>query len=144
MLNYKEFFSIGDNFTLTELKDARNKKLYNLLKLNIPNIDKQIYSSQINKVYRIAKLDISARTVNLPEYQLTKPFRINNYEKFFSNYSESKSYREKLLPDNSKVVLEEIKKNNNGKEENIFRSYKILPSGIVTEYDIELAKELLN
>lgn len=94
MRNYKDFFNIKDNFTLTELKNARNKKLFNLLKLNIANIDKQMYSIQINKIYRIAKLDILARTAQ--KYNIPYKF----YNKF--NYKEE--------------ILEEIRKNNNDKE----------------------------
>ena len=98
MKNYKEFFNIKDNFTLPELIEARDKKKYSLSKLAIPNIDKKIYMSQIDKLFRIARFEL----YNQPSNLFYTPF--NHFSRFdndlynlrnnYNNYSESKSYRE--------------------------------------------------
>ena len=58
-ISYVDFFQLNKNFTLEDLKQARNKKINSLSKLDIPEHDKKFYGEQIINLYNEAKLDLA-------------------------------------------------------------------------------------
>jgi hypothetical protein len=133
------FFNLADNFTLDELKQARNMKLNNLMKSNINDEDKKIYAEQILSNYKQQKYmveynnKITNRIKNLQQNMFSNMNsnikQLNNMKNSSNYISHQKSMSQKSMPDGSIIVSEITTKTHNGKTEKTENSYKILPSG---------------
>ena len=148
-VNFMTFFGLRENFTLDELRNAKNSKLNSLANTPLTKEEKHVYATEIIRLYKKAKRQISQ---NYNNFSLT-PF--NNSNSFFNNMinhmqqfnfdnmqntssnftSQSRSYNERMLSDGSKIIMEVNKKNNNGQINEEIKSYKILPNG--TRQDID-------
>jgi len=120
-VSYKDFFQLKDNFTMEELKQARNNKINSLVKLNISDFDKKFYAEQIINLYNEAKFDLAHAQSVFPFSTNLTLFNDNfqNLENF-NSYSSASSYQSITNSDGSKTVIEKNKTSKNGKvEENV-------------------------
>jgi len=142
-VNFMTFFGLRENFTLDELRNAKNTKLNSLANTKLSEEDKQVYALEIIRLYKKAKRQISQNYNNFSLTPLNnsnsflnnminhmQQFNFNNLQNTSSNFaSQSRSYNERMLSDGSKIVMEVIKTNNNGTIKEEIKSYKILPNG---------------
>jgi len=132
------FFGLTQNFTLEDLRNAKNTKLNSLANTKLSEEDKQVYALEIIRLYKKAKRQISQ---NHDNFMLT-PFNYSNnifntminhmrqFDNTSNNFaSQSRTYNERRLADGSKIVMEVYKTNNNGTIKEEIKSYKILPNG---------------
>ena len=145
-IGYRDFFQLKDNFTLEELKQARNIKINSLSKLDISEPDKKFYAEQIINMYNEAKFDLahsqsifSIKPFGFGSFSLfndnffkeiEKSFETssNNLEQF-NSYSSASSYQSISNSDGSKTIIEKNKTSKNGKVEEKINSYKLDTSG---------------
>jgi len=135
------FFGLRENYTLNELKNARNTKLNSLANTSLSDEDKKVYASEIMRLYKKAKRQITLNnnfsltpfynSNNLFNNILNQMPNINNLTSNFS--SQSRSYSERRLSDGSKIIMETIRKNNNGEINEEIKTYKVLPNGTKQE-----------
>lgn len=135
-VNLMTFFGLRENFTIEDLRNAKNSKLNSLANTKLSEEDKQVYALEIIRLYKKVKRQISQNHNNLT---LT-PFNYSNnivntinYMQQFNNTSsnfasQSRTYNKRRLTDGSKIVMEVNKTNNNGSTKEEIKSYKILPA----------------
>jgi len=135
-VNFKTFFGLRENFTLDELRNAKNSKLNSLANSKLSEEDKQVYALEIIRLYKKAKRQISQNNNNFSLTPLNnminhmQQFYFNNLQNTSGNFtSQSRSYNERMLSDGSKIVMEVNKINNNGTIKEEIKSYKILSNG---------------
>jgi hypothetical protein len=142
-VNFMTFFGLRENFTLDELRNAKNSKLNSLANTKLSEEDKQVYALEIIRLYKKAKRQISQNHNNFSLIPLNnsnsffnnvinhmQQFNFNNLQNTLTNItSQSRSYNERMLSDGSKIVMEVNKTNNNGTIKEEIKSYKILPNG---------------
>jgi hypothetical protein len=138
-MSFLQFFNIPNNYTLKELREAKNKKIKDLIKLNISMNDKQIYANNIYKIYKLLKGKLLWSNFDNHRNMFFKGLDKFNRE---YNYS-SNIIKQKLLPDKSTIVVEILNKNVNGQIEKIAKAYKINKDGVKQEYKFEDAMKLL-
>ncbi len=80
-VNPRTFFGLGQNFTLEQLKTARNTKLNDLASSTMSNSEKQAYAEQVIRLYKKAKKELETEQNNQTQSELS-PFTSNN---LFSN-----------------------------------------------------------
>jgi hypothetical protein len=141
-VSLRTFFGLRENYTLDELKNARNTKLNSLANTKLSDEDKKVYASEIMRLYKKAKSKFTQKHNN---FSLTPFYNSNNFfnnilnqmqhiNNSSSNYaSQSRSYSERRLSDGSKIIMETIRKNNNGEINEEVKSYKVLPNGTKQE-----------
>jgi hypothetical protein len=147
-VNFMTFFGLRENFTLDELRNAKNNKLHSLANTSLTNEEKYVYATEIIKLYKKAKRQISQNyylsllpfnnSNNIFNNMLnhTQQFNFNNMQNTSGNFtSKSRSYNERMLSDGSKIIMEVNKTNNNGQVNEEIKSYKILPNGTRQEID---------
>lgn len=148
-VNFMTFFGLRENFTLDELRNAKNNKLHSLANTSLTNEEKYVYATEIIKLYKKAKRQISQNYYNLSLSPFnnsnnifnnmlnhTQQFNFNNMQNTSGNFtSQSRSYNERILSDGSKIIMEVNKTNNNGQVNEEIKSYKILPNGTRQEID---------
>jgi hypothetical protein len=141
-VNLRTFFGLRENYTLDELKNARNTKLNSLANTKLSDEDKKVYASEIMRLYKKAKNKFTQKDNNLsltPFYNSNNFFNniLNQMQQFknsSSNFSsQSRSYSERRLSDGSKIIMETIRKNNNGEINEEVKTYKVLPNGTKQE-----------
>lgn len=146
-VNVKTFFGLRENYTLDELRNAKNTKLNSLANTTLSNEDKQVYASEIIRLYKKAKRQFSHKHNNLsltPFYNSNNLFNnmLNHMQQFnFNNslntsgnfVSQSRSYNERRLNDGSKIIMEINKTNKNGEIKEEVKTYKVLPNGTKQE-----------
>jgi len=171
MVYYLEFFNLRNNFSWNDLEDAYQSKLNSLNGLNLPDIDKSVYSEQVQLLYRDAKRDLTQRERNsrLGNYDgLMRNYLWNGFDYFdrlerrmnqhFSNLYErlgsrnlnepignynSSSYREISQSDGSTIVVEETSSlDNHGHLNRTRNSYRRLVSGVREPLDYNEALRL--
>ena len=140
-VSYKDFFQLKENFTMEELKQARNNKINSLAKLNIVESDKKFYAEQIINLYNEAKFDLAHSQSIFPfnsnfslfndnffreiDQTLQSTFdNLNNLENF-NSYSSASSYQAITNSDGSKTVIEKNKTSKNGKVEEKVNTYLV-------------------
>jgi hypothetical protein len=138
-MSFLQFFNLPNNYTLKELREAKNKKIKDLIKLNISMNDKQIYANNIYKIYKLLKGKLLWSNFDNHRNMFFKGLDKFNRE---YNYS-SNIIKQKLLPDKSTIVVEILNKNVNGQIEKIAKAYKINKDGVKQEYKFEDAMKLL-
>jgi hypothetical protein len=131
-MSFLQFFNIPNNYTLKELREAKNKKIKDLIKLNISMNDKQIYANNIYKIYKLLKGKLLWSNFDNHRNMFFKGLDKFNRE---YNYS-SNIIKQKLLPDKSTIVVEILNKNVNGQIEKIAKAYKINKDGVKQEYKL--------
>lgn len=143
-VNVKTFFGLRENYTLDELRNAKNTKLNSLANTTLSNEDKQVYASEIIRLYKKAKSKFTQKHNNFsltPFYNSNNLFNnmLNQMQQFnfnnsSSNYaSQSRSYSERRLSDGSKIIMEINKTNKNGEIKEEVKTYKVLPNGTKQE-----------
>jgi hypothetical protein len=141
-VNLRTFFGLRENYTLDELRNARNTKLNSLANTSLSDEDKQVYASEIMRLYKKAKSKFTQKHNNFsltPFYNSNNFFnsilnQIPNINNFGSNFSsQSRSYSERRLSDGSKIIMETIRKNNNGEINEEVKTYKVLTNGTKQE-----------
>jgi hypothetical protein len=169
-VSFYSFFSLQDDFNWEQLEDAYRSKIDNLRKLNINEIDKQLYLEQIYLLYRQAKEELTHRERSHNDYgtyryglrnylwdgmdyfdklerRINKTMeRLNKKTSDLSNtnlYGTSRSYSEKLLPDGSSLVIEKNTINKNGNVQENTHSYKKLKDGTIEAIDYDKALALI-
>ncbi len=82
----KTFFNLNQNYTLEQLKNARNAKLNSVASSNMSFNDKQAFSEQVIRLYKKAKKDLAT---NLEQNQLSLQSQANNnpHSNFHSLFS---------------------------------------------------------
>ena len=153
------FFGLRENFTLDELRNAKNNKLHSLANTSLTNEEKYVYATEIIKLYKKAKRQISQNHNNLSLTPFNnsnnifnnmlnhiQQFNFNNMQNTSGNFtSQSQSYNERMLSDGSKIIMEVNKTNNNGQVNEEIKSYKILPNGTRQEIDYnDAVKAIMN
>lgn len=128
-LSYKHVLGLEDGYTLEQLNQSYLKKISTVSDSKLSDIDKQIYAETLKKYYKQAKNEIHRRKFfNFLEDDITSELRMPHL--FSSNvYSSSSTYKEKLMPDGSRIVLNESSSNNNGEITKNTNSYRRLPNG---------------
>jgi hypothetical protein len=148
------FFGLRENFTLDELRNARNNKLNSLANTSLTNEEKQVYASEIIRLYKKAKRQITQNYNNFSLIPFNNMFnqmqQVNNIfnQMLQSNTSgnfssQSKSYNERRLSDGTRIIIETIKTNNNGQTNEEVRTYKILSNGTKQEINYNDAVKTL-
>ena len=153
-VNLMTFFGLRENFTLDELRNARNNKLNSLANTSLTNEEKQVYASEIIRLYKKAKRQITQNYNNFSLIPFNNMFnqmqQVNNIfnQMLQSNTSgnfssQSKSYNERRLSDGTRIIIETIKTNNNGQTNEEVRTYKILSNGTKQEINYNDAVKTL-
>jgi len=143
-VNLMTFFGLRENYTLDELRNARNNKLNALANTSLTNEEKQVYASEIIRLYKKAKRQITQNYNNFSLIPFNNMFnqmqQVNNMfnqmqqSNTSGNFSsQSKSYNERRLSDGTRIIMETIKTNNNGQTNEEVKTYKILPNGTKQE-----------
>ena len=143
-LSYKNVLGLEDAYTLDKLNQAYLNKIRTINTTQLTDIDKQVYSETLKRYYNQAKNELHRRQLfNFFEDDMISELRMpqlfstrdvntanNNSNNFSSNvYSSSSTYKEKLMPDGSKIVVNESSSNNNGEITKNTNSYRRLPNG---------------
>lgn len=128
-LFYNHVLGLEDGYTLDQLNQSYLKKISTISDSKLSDIDKQIYSETLKKYYKQAKNEIHRRKLfNFLEDDITSELRMPHL--FSSNvYSSSSTYKEKLMPDGSRIIVNESSSNNNGEITKNTNSYRRLPNG---------------
>jgi len=136
-VSYKLFFNLGDNFTMEQLKYARNKKLNAISLMDVPDIDKKLYAEQVVELYKKGKKELLDR--NQPQtgfnINLMNPLNLGSFSMhMMSNafnmanmnvnaFSQSTSCQEIVNNDGTRTVIETTKTNNNGQIQETIKKY---------------------
>jgi len=139
-LSYKNVLGIEDNYTLDQLNQAYWNKINTISSSELSDIDKQVYAETLKKYYNQAKNELHRRQlfnffdedIITSELRIPKLFSTRNIETNNSSsnvYSSSSTYKEKLMPDGSRIVVNESSSNNNGEITKNTNSYRRLPNG---------------
>ena len=84
-LQYQQFFNLSNNYTLKELRKAKNNKIKNMKKLDISMIDKQIYAKNIYIIYKFLKSTLIVSNFNNHRNIFFKALDKFNKEHSYSN-----------------------------------------------------------
>lgn len=139
-LSYKNVFGLEDSYTLEQLNQVYWNKINTISTSELSDIDKQVYVETLKKYYTQAKNELHRRQlfnffdedIITSELRIPKLFSTRNIETNNSSsnvYSSSSTYKEKLMPDGSRIVVNESSSNNNGEITKNTNSYRRLPNG---------------
>ncbi len=142
-VSYRDFFQLKDNYTIEELKQARNNKINTLAKLDISEQDKKAYAEHIINLYNEAKFDLAHLHSLSPfrpwSFNLFNDNFFNEIEKSFqfnkdnidqyNSYSSASSYQSITNSDGTKTVIEKNKTSKNGKLDEKINTYQVDKSG---------------
>jgi hypothetical protein len=92
-VNPNLFFDLDNNYNLTQLKEARDKKLTSVASMSISNVEKQVYMEQVMRMYKKAKKELDEKdNQNQSLTQLSNPFSFGSFMtpsmSVFSNINE--------------------------------------------------------
>ena len=141
MENYLKYFGLTANYTNNELKNAYNKKINLISRLDISDIDKYFFIKQTRIQYKYLKNNHLYYNHNIFD-SFAKIFdnntsRSNNSNNSnYSSYSNFRTYSEKLNNDGTKTINETIKTNKNGIEEKKVNAYKKYPDGKIEKINL--------
>ena len=138
MENYLKYFGLTANYTNNELKNAYNKKINLISRLDISDIDKYFFIKQTRMQYKYLKNNHLYYNHNIFD-SFAKIFdnntsRSNNSN--YSSYSNFRTYSEKINNDGTKTINETIKTNKNGIEEKKVYAYKKYPDGKIEKINL--------
>jgi hypothetical protein len=160
-LSYKTVLELQDNYTIDQLNQAYWNKINKISSNILSDIDKHIYVETLKRYYDLAVDELHRRRFFNFDIDLIDFIRLNNMKESISYqmssqqqatqqqpsssntiYSSSTSYKEKLMPDGSKIVLNESVSNNNGDVTKNTNSYRRLANGSTEplEYNEALKK----
>jgi hypothetical protein len=139
-LSYKNVFGLEDSYTLEQLNQVYWNKINTISTSELSDIDKQVYVETLKKYYNQAKNELHRKQlfnffdedIITSELRIPKLFSTRNIETNNSSsnvYSSSSTYKEKLMPDGSRIVVNESSSNNNGEITKNTNSYRRLPNG---------------
>ncbi len=141
-VGYRDFFQLKDNFSIEELKQAKNNKINTLAKLDISEQDKKAYAEHIINLYNEAKFDLahlnsisSFRPLSFSLFndnffnEIEKFFQTNNNFNQYNSYSSASSYQSITNSDGTKTVIEQNKTSKNGKLDEKTNTYQVDKSG---------------
>lgn len=136
-VGYKLFFNLSDNFTMEQLKYARNKKLNAISLMEVSDIDKKVYAEQVVELYKKGKKELLDRTqpqagininlmnpLNLGAFSMqmmSNAFNMTNMN--VNAFSQSTSCQEIVNSDGTRTVIETTKTNNNGQIQETIKKY---------------------
>ena len=158
-LSYKTVLELQDNYTIDQLNQAYWNKINKLSSNNLSDIDKHIYVETLKRYYDLAVNELHRRRFFNFDIDLIDLIRLNNMKESLSSqlssqqqqassntiYSSSTSYKEKLMPDGSKIVLNESVSNNNGEITKNTNSYRRLANGATEPLEFnEALKQMEN
>jgi hypothetical protein len=138
MENYLKYFGLTANYTNDELKNAYNKKINLISRLDISDIDKYFFIKQTRTQYKYLKNNHLYYNHNIFD-SFAKIFDNNtsrNNNSNYSSYSNFRTYSEKLNNDGTKTINETIKTNKNGIEEKKVHAYKKYPDGKIEKINL--------
>jgi len=160
-LSYKTVLELQDNYTIDQLNQAYWNKINKISSNILSDIDKHIYVETLKRYYDLAVDELHRRRFFNFDIDLIDFIRLNNMKESISYqmssqqqatqqqpsssntiYSSSTSYKEKLMPDGSKIVLNKSVSNNNGDVTKNTNSYRRLANGSTEplEYNEALKK----
>ena len=149
-VNYKELFSLSNNYTKKELKKSLLNKIAKIDKLDISLQEKRFMLENYYIQYKIAKNNLLYKNSiitksNISQIALPDLFDLINKQfdkfnkmslldnpnpKFFTNsYAKSYSMKSQLNPDGTRSVIESTNNIVNGKSNKQTNSYKIDSKG---------------
>jgi len=157
-LSYKTVLELQDNYTINQLNQAYWNKINKISSNNLSDIDKHIYVETLKRYYDLAVDELHRRRFFNFDIDLIDLIRLNNMKESLSSqlssqqqsssntiYSSSTSYKEKLMPDGSKIVLNESVSNNNGEITKNTNSYRRLANGATEPLEFnEALKQMEN
>jgi hypothetical protein len=162
-LSYKTVLELQDNYTIDQLNHAYWNKINKISSNNLSDIDKHIYVETLKRYYDLAVDDLHRRRFFNFDIDLIDLIRLNNMKESLSSqlssqqqatqqsqssntiYSSSTSYKEKLMPDGSKIILNESVSNNNGEVTKNTNSYRRLENGTTEPLEFnEALKQMEN
>jgi len=167
-LSYKTVLELQDNYTIDQLNQAYWNKINKLSTNNLSDIDKHVYVETLKRYYDLAVDELHRRRFFNFDIDLIDLIRLNNMQEKLSSqlssqsqpqvqspqekqsssntiYSSSTSYKEKLMPDGSKIVLNESVSNNNGEITKNTNSYRRLANGATEPLEFnEALKQMEN
>jgi hypothetical protein len=163
-LSYKTVLELQDNYTIDQLNQAYWNKINKFSSNNLSDIDKHIYVETLKRYYDLAVDELHRRRFFNFDIDLMGLIRLNNIKESLSSqvlsqqatqekqssssntiYSSSTSYKEKLMPDGSKIVLNESVSNNNGEVTKNTNSYRRLANGATEPLEFnEALKQMEN
>lgn len=162
-VSFYSVLGLSQNFTLEELETAYKTKTNAIMENNsISEIEQHLLLVSLKKYFDQAYMNLARRNYFSTESLLTHSLdaaslfrtRLPAFDTLFSDfpsipisqdpqtttvYSSSSSYREKTLPDGSKVVLKETSSNRNGDVSRSTNSYRQLATGTTEPIEYEQA-----
>jgi hypothetical protein len=171
-MSYLTFFSLNNDFTILDLeKSYENKKKAIGESSNLSEADKEYFLENIQLLYKQAKQDYHRRELTNMNNTRTRNL-IPRYRSLFDNFldfpsmpdewlsfrgfeipsqqsqstfsSSSSSYRERFLPDGSRIVINENTTNNNGEITKNTNSYRRLANGSTEPINYDDALKAIN
>jgi hypothetical protein len=141
-LSYKYVLGLEDGYTLEQLNQAYWNKISTISNSQLSDIDKQIYAETLKKYYTQAKNELHRRQLfnffdediitselRIPKLFSTRNIDTTNINSLSNVHSSSSTYKEKLMPDGSRIIINESTSNNNGDITKNTNSYRRLPNG---------------
>ena len=95
-LQYQQFFNLSNNYTLKELRKAKNNKIKDMKKLDISMIDKQIYAKNIYIIYKFLKSTLIVSNFDNHRNIFFKALDKFNKEHSYSNIIKKNYYQIKV------------------------------------------------
>ena len=139
-VNFRKFFNLKNGYTKDELVSSYNKKITEIDRMNISQVDKEYYKQNVNKSYLEANKYLNQKSnnfdiVNYSNNLFTNLFDNFNFDtsivpsetSYFSQYQSSSS--QVLNPDKSVTVIESSMTNNNGNIKKSNKTYKKYQDG---------------
>ena len=131
-VDFRKFFNLKSGYTKNELVSSYNKKLTEIDRMNISQVDKEYYKQNVNNSYLQANKYLQQKSNNFDIINYSNNLftnLLNNFNtnttivpsetSYFSQYHSSSS--QVLNPDKSVTIIESSMTNNNG---NIKKSNK--------------------
>lgn len=160
-LSYYSVLGLNQGYSFEDLENAYNKKNNAIIEsTTLSDIEKHLLSSSMKKYFDQAYIALARRNFFSSENLLNPVFEtpfmfksrlpsfgetlrnMNNMLQDSGNttvYSSSTTYRERTMPDGSKIVLKETSDNRNGDVTRTTNSYRQLASGVTEPIDYENA-----
>lgn len=160
-LSYYSVLGLNQGYSFEDLENAYNKKNNAIIEsTTLSDIEKHLLSSSMKKYFDQAYIALARRNFfsseNLLNPVFETPFIFKSRLPSFGDtlkemntilqdsgnttvYSSSTTYRERTMPDGSKIVLKETSDNRNGDVTRTTNSYRQLSSGVTEPIDYESA-----
>jgi hypothetical protein len=168
-LTYQSVFGLNQNYTFQDLENAYNNKVNTIIdSKNINDVEKHLLVESMKKYFDKAYMSLARRNFFSSENLLTPVFEtslfqtrlptlgesLKEMDSFYQDvkkdiatgqnqntdiFSSSTTYKERTMPDGSKIIMKETSNNKNGDITRTTNSYRKLSNGVTEPIDYEQA-----